>query len=272
MKILVTGCAGFIGMHAAARLLGAGHAVVGIEYLNDYYDPALKESRLRHLVDLPGFEFNRLDLADLPALQEVFARHRFDRILHLAAQAGVRHSLTNPHAYVSSNLAALVDLLEYCRDSKPRTWSTRSSSSVYGANSKQPFSTHDPIDHPVSIYAVTKRSNELMAHSYSHLFALPTTGLRFFTAIRILGPARHVDGAVHRRHPRRPADQRLQPRQDAPRFHLRRRHRRRRGAGAGPLSPQATPGGRQLYRPGAQRRALPPFNIGNNWPVPLMGR
>jgi UDP-glucuronate 4-epimerase len=185
MKILVTGCAGFIGMHAAARLLGAGHAVVGIDNLNDYYDPALKESRLRQLADLPGFEFNRLDLADLPALQAVFTRHRFDRVLHLAAQAGVRHSLINPHAYVSSNLAGFVNMLECCRAQQTAHLVYASSSSVYGANSKQPFSTHDPIDHPVSIYAVTKRSNELMAHSYSHLFALPTTGLRFFT---VYGP------------------------------------------------------------------------------------
>jgi len=185
MKILVTGCAGFIGMHAAARLLGAGHEVVGVDNVNDYYDVALKENRLKHLAALPGFEFNRFDLADLAAMQALFARHRFDRVLHLAAQAGVRHSLTNPHAYVSSNLAAFVNMLECCRAQKTAHLVYASSSSVYGANSKQPFSTDDPIDHPVSIYAVTKRSNELMAHSYSHLFGMPTTGLRFFT---VYGP------------------------------------------------------------------------------------
>jgi UDP-glucuronate 4-epimerase len=159
--------------------------VIGIDNLNDYYDPVLKQSRLKHLASLPGFEFNRFDLADLASLQAVFARHRFDRVLHLAAQAGVRHSLTHPHAYVSSNLASFVNMLECCRAQQAAHLVYASSSSVYGANSKLPFSTHDAIDHPVSLYAVTKRSNELMAHSYSHLFALPTTGLRFFT---VYGP------------------------------------------------------------------------------------
>ena len=185
MKILVTGCAGFIGMHAAARLLAAGHAVVGVDNLNDYYDTRLKEDRLKLLGEHAGFAMQRFDLADLGALNALFAAHRFDRVLHLAAQAGVRHSLTNPHAYVSSNLAAFVNILECCRAQQTAHLVYASSSSVYGANHKQPFSTHDAIDHPVSIYAVTKRANELMAHSYSHLFALPTTGLRFFT---VYGP------------------------------------------------------------------------------------
>ena len=185
MKILVTGCAGFIGMNTAARLLKAGHAVVGIDNVNDYYDVALKENRLKYLGGLGGFEFHRFDLADFAALKDVFAHHRFDRVLHLAAQAGVRYSLVNPHAYVSANLAAFINILECCRAQQTAHFVYASSSSVYGANAKQPFSTHDAIDHPVSLYAATKRANELMAHSYSHLFNLPTTGLRFFT---VYGP------------------------------------------------------------------------------------
>jgi UDP-glucuronate 4-epimerase len=185
MKILVTGCAGFIGMSCARRLLEDGHQVVGVDNVNDYYDVNLKENRLKHLGTYPGFEFNRFDLADYAALCALFARHRFDRVLHLAAQAGVRYSLVNPHAYVSANLAAFINVLEACRAQKTAHLVYASSSSVYGANAKQPFSTSDAIDHPVSLYAATKRANELMAHSYSHLFALPTTGLRFFT---VYGP------------------------------------------------------------------------------------
>jgi UDP-glucuronate 4-epimerase len=185
MKILVTGCAGFIGMNSALRLLKDGHEVVGVDNVNDYYDVNLKENRLKHLGSFPGFEFNRFDLADLAALTALFARHRFDRVLHLAAQAGVRYSLVNPQAYVSANLAAFINVLEACRAQKTPHLVYASSSSVYGANAKQPFSTSDAIDHPVSLYAATKRANELMAHSYSHLFALPTTGLRFFT---VYGP------------------------------------------------------------------------------------
>jgi UDP-glucuronate 4-epimerase len=185
MKILVTGCAGFIGMNSAQRLLEAGHEVVGIDNVNDYYDVSLKENRLKHLGSFPGFEFNRFDLADNAALQSLFARHRFDRVLHLAAQAGVRYSLVNPHAYVSANLAAFINVLEACRAQQTPHLVYASSSSVYGANAKQPFATSDAIDHPVSLYAATKRANELMAHSYSHLFNLPTTGLRFFT---VYGP------------------------------------------------------------------------------------
>ena len=185
MNILVTGCAGFIGMHATARLLAAGHTVVGIDSVNDYYDTTLKESRLRNLAKQAGFEFHRLDLANLPALNAVFAAHRFDRVLHLAAQAGVRYSLINPHAYVSANLAAFINVIECCRAQQTAHFVYASSSSVYGANAKHPFATHDATDHPVSLYAATKRANELMAHSYSHLFGLPTTGLRFFT---VYGP------------------------------------------------------------------------------------
>ncbi len=185
MKILVTGCAGFIGMNASLRLLVGGHTVVGVDNVNDYYDVGLKESRLAELRLHPGFSFERFDLADRILVENVFSRHTFDRVLHLAAQAGVRYSLTNPHAYVSSNLVAFLNILEACRHQKVAHLTYASSSSVYGANAKLPFSTSDPVDHPVSLYAATKRANELMAHSYSHLFALPTTGLRFFT---VYGP------------------------------------------------------------------------------------
>ena len=185
MKILVTGCAGFIGMHSAVRLLQEGHEVVGIDSVNDYYDVGLKEARLENIGKQGNFAFHRFDLADLPLLKGVFAQHHFDRVLHLAAQAGVRYSLLNPHAYVSANLAAFINIMECCRAQQTGHFVYASSSSVYGANAKQPFSTHDAIDHPVSLYAATKRANELMAHSYSHLFNLPTTGLRFFT---VYGP------------------------------------------------------------------------------------
>ena len=185
MKILVTGCAGFIGMHAAARLLAGGHAVVGADSVNDYYDVRLKENRLLELGKQPAFTFERIDLADRSLAEAMFARHRFDRVLHLAAQAGVRYSLTNPHAYVGSNLVAFMNILEGCRHGQVGHLAYASSSSVYGTNAKLPFSTDDPVDHPVSLYAATKRANELMAHTYSHLYSLPTTGLRFFT---VYGP------------------------------------------------------------------------------------
>ena len=185
MKVLVTGCAGFVGMHAALRLLGAGHEVVGADVVNDYYDVRLKENRLLELAKSAKFTFARIDLADRSTVEALFAQHRFDRVLHLAAQAGVRYSLTNPHAYVGSNLVAFMNLIEGCRHQQVGHFVYASSSSVYGANAKLPFSTHDPVDHPVSLYAATKRSNELIAHSYSHLFDLPTTGLRFFT---VYGP------------------------------------------------------------------------------------
>jgi UDP-glucuronate 4-epimerase len=185
MKYLVTGCAGFIGMSASLRLLGAGHEVVGVDNVNDYYDVRLKEARLGELAKHERFSFERFDLSDRALLEGLFLRHRFDRVLHLAAQAGVRYSLTNPQAYVASNLVAFLNMLECCRHNKVPHLTYASSSSVYGANAKLPFSTSDPVDHPVSLYAATKRANELMAHSYSHLFDLPTTGLRFFT---VYGP------------------------------------------------------------------------------------
>ena len=185
MRILVTGCAGFIGMHVSERLLAAGHEVVGLDNMNAYYDPALKQARLARLLPHAGFRFERLDLADRDGMARLFADGRFERVVHLAAQAGVRYSLQNPHAYSDSNLVGFLNVLEGCRHAHCPHLVYASSSSVYGANRKLPFSEHDGADHPVSLYAATKKANELMAHTYSHLFALPCTGLRFFT---VYGP------------------------------------------------------------------------------------
>jgi UDP-glucuronate 4-epimerase len=184
-RILVTGCAGFIGMHVAKRLLERGDRVIGLDNLNPYYDVRLKEARLRALDGHEGFRFEKLDLADRAALETLFRDEPPTRVVNLAAQAGVRYSLQNPHAYVSSNLAGFVNILEACRHGGIEHLVYASTSSVYGANASIPFREDDPVDHPVSLYAATKRSNELMAHAYSHLFALPTTGLRFFT---VYGP------------------------------------------------------------------------------------
>jgi UDP-glucuronate 4-epimerase len=185
MKVLVTGCAGFIGMHVAKRLLERGDRVTGIDNLSDYYDVHLKEARLKRITGIPGFDFQRLDLADAAALEKLFEGQAFDAVVHLAAQPGVRYSLQNPRAYVSSNLVGFVNLLEVCRHAAVKHLVFASSSSVYGGNTRLPFSEHDAVDHPVSLYAATKKSNELMAHAYSHLFRLPVTGLRFFT---VYGP------------------------------------------------------------------------------------
>jgi len=193
MKVLVTGAAGFIGMHTALRLLERGDEVVGIDNLNDYYEVALKEARLARLTDHQGFRFEKLDVADRVGMQTLFARERPQRVIHLAAQAGVRYSLINPHAYVDSNLVGFVNVLEGCRHNKVGHLVYASSSSVYGGNTKMPFSEHDNIDHPISLYAATKKANELMAHTYSHLYALPTTGLRFFT---VYGPWGRPDMAL----------------------------------------------------------------------------
>jgi UDP-glucuronate 4-epimerase len=193
MKVLVTGAAGFIGMHVSQRLLAAGVEVVGLDNLNDYYDPTLKEARLARLQGTPGFSFTRMDVADRPGMAALFERERFDRVCHLAAQAGVRYSLQNPHAYVDANLVGFVNVLEGCRHAGVKHLVYASSSSVYGGNVKMPFSEHDPVEHPVSLYAATKKANELMAHTYSHLFGLPTTGLRFFT---VYGPWGRPDMAA----------------------------------------------------------------------------
>jgi UDP-glucuronate 4-epimerase len=193
MKILVTGAAGFIGMHVALRLSRRGDEVVGVDNLNDYYDVRLKEDRLAVLLSNLKFRFIKMDIADNEAMGELFTRERFDRVINLAAQAGVRYSLENPHAYVSSNIVGFTNILELCRHHDIEHLVYASSSSVYGANTKTPFSVHDCVDHPVSLYAATKKANELMAHTYSHLYGLPTTGLRFFT---VYGPWGRPDMAV----------------------------------------------------------------------------
>jgi UDP-glucuronate 4-epimerase len=193
MKILLTGSAGFIGMATALRLLARGDEVVGLDNLNDYYDVTLKESRLSRLTPHAGFKFVKLDVADRPGMESLFAAEKFDRVIHLAAQAGVRYSLQNPHAYIESNILGFTNVLEGCRHHKVQHLVYASSSSVYGGNTKMPFSEHDSVDHPVSLYAATKKANELMAHTYSHLYRLPTTGLRFFT---VYGPWGRPDMAL----------------------------------------------------------------------------
>ncbi len=185
MKILVTGAAGFIGSTLSIRLLERGDEVIGIDNLNDYYDVNLKLARLERLRNYDRFKFIKLEIADKQAMEELFATEKVQRVMHLAAQAGVRYSLTNPHAYIDSNLVGFINILEGCRHHNVEHLAYASSSSVYGANTKMPFSIHDNIDHPVSLYAATKKANELMAHTYSHLYQLPTTGLRFFT---VYGP------------------------------------------------------------------------------------
>ncbi len=193
MKVLVTGAAGFIGMHVCERLLARGDEVVGVDNLNDYYEVALKEARLARLSAQPGFSLARLDIADRPGMAALFERERPQRAINLAAQAGVRYSLQNPHAYVDSNVVGFVNVLEGCRHAGVEHLVYASSSSIYGGNTRMPFSEHDNVDHPVSLYAATKKANELMAHTYSHLFRLPTTGLRFFT---VYGPWGRPDMAL----------------------------------------------------------------------------
>ncbi len=185
MKVLVTGVAGFIGMHVARRLLERGDEVVGVDNLNDYYDPRLKLARLGQLQPLPGFRSVQADISDRLAMEDLFARERFQRVINLAAQPGVRYSLKNPYAYIQTNLVGFGNILEGCRHNGVEHLVYASSSSVYGANTRMPFSVHDNVDHPVSLYAATKKANELMAHACSHLYALPTTGLRYFT---VYGP------------------------------------------------------------------------------------
>src|SRR5579883_3253546 len=193
MKILLTGAAGFIGYHTALNLLARGHEIVGLDNLNEYYDVTLKNARLQRLQQKSGFRFVKLDLADDGGMKDLFAREKFQRVVHLAAQAGVRYSLQNPHSYVHSNVTGTLNVLEGCRHNDVEHLVYASTSSVYGANTNMPFSPHRIADHPLTIYAATKRANELMAHTYSSLFKLPTTGLRFFT---VYGPWGRPDMAL----------------------------------------------------------------------------
>ncbi len=192
-KVLVTGAAGFIGFHLSRRLLEDGCSVVGLDIINDYYDPAIKHSRLELLRPYERFKFVKIDLADREGMKALFEQEQFDAVVNLAAQAGVRYSLINPHSYVDSNLVGFVNVLEGCRHNKVRHLVFASSSSVYGSNTKMPFSVHDNVDHPVSLYAASKKANELMAHTYSHLYGLSCTGLRFFT---VYGPWGRPDMAL----------------------------------------------------------------------------
>ncbi len=193
-EILVTGAAGFIGFHLTKALIAKGERVCGLDNLNDYYSVQLKKDRLAQLTPLPGFRFAQIDLADQTAMRNLFDSSKFERVVHLAAQAGVRYSLTHPQAYIQSNLVGFTNILEGCRHNQVPHLMYASSSSVYGTNVVQPFSVHDNVDHPVSLYAATKKANELMAHTYSHLFGLPTTGLRFFT---VYGPWGRPDMALY---------------------------------------------------------------------------
>ena len=193
MKVLVTGSAGFIGMHCVERLLARGDEVVGVDNLNDYYDVTLKEARLARIADHEAFRFHRVAVEDRDAMAGIFADEKPDRVIHLAAQAGVRYSLENPHAYIDANLQGFINILEGCRHNDVAHLAYASSSSVYGGNEQMPFSEHHSVDHPVSLYAATKKANELMAHTYSHLYDLPTTGLRFFT---VYGPWGRPDMAL----------------------------------------------------------------------------
>jgi UDP-glucuronate 4-epimerase len=193
MKILVTGTAGFIGFHVAQRLLARGDEVIGLDSVNDYYDVRIKHARMAQLNGQLGYSFIKMDVADREGIDRIFQETRPQRVVHLAAQAGVRYSLTHPHAYIGSNLVGFTNILEGCRHHGVEHLVYASSSSVYGANTKMPFSIHDNVDHPVSLYAATKKANELMAHTYSHLYALPTTGLRFFT---VYGPWGRPDMAL----------------------------------------------------------------------------
>jgi UDP-glucuronate 4-epimerase len=193
VKVVLTGAAGFIGMHTSIKLLERGDTVIGIDNINDYYDVALKKARLERLEKFDNFIFVKADVENKAAIEQVFSDYSPDHVIHLAAQAGVRYSLENPHAYISANIEGFLNILENCRYNNVKHLTYASSSSVYGGNTKLPFSEHDNVDHPVSLYAATKKSNELMAHTYSHLFNLPTTGLRFFT---VYGPWGRPDMAL----------------------------------------------------------------------------
>ena len=193
MTLLVTGAAGFVGFHTAKALLDRGDTVVGLDNFNDYYDVSLKDARAAILDEYPNFDMARIDLGDREAMEALFAKHRFDKVVHLAAQAGVRYSIENPHAYIHSNIVGTLNVLEGCRHNDVEHLVYASSSSVYGANTAMPFSVHQNVDHPLALYGATKKANELMAHSYSNLYGLPTTGLRFFT---VYGPFGRPDMAL----------------------------------------------------------------------------
>jgi len=193
MHVLVTGVAGFIGFHLGKRLLEKGHTVIGLDNLNAYYDVRLKEGRLKQLEPFEAFSFLKLDMSDRKGMKEVFSKYRFDRVINLAAQAGVRYSITDPHTYIDSNIKGFLHILEGCRHTEVPHLVYASSSSVYGLNTQMPFSVHHNVDHPISLYAATKKAGELMAHTYSHLYGLPTTGLRFFT---VYGPWGRPDMAL----------------------------------------------------------------------------
>ena len=193
MKILVTGAAGFIGFHAAKQLLNRGDTVVGLDNFNDYYDVSLKESRAAVLDGYDSFSMHRIDLADRDAIESMFKKEQFDKVVHLAAQAGVRYSIENPHSYIQSNIVGMLHILEGCRHHKVKHLVYASSSSIYGSNTAMPFSIHQNVDHPLALYGATKKANELMAHTYSNLYELPTTGLRFFT---VYGPYGRPDMAL----------------------------------------------------------------------------
>jgi UDP-glucuronate 4-epimerase len=209
MKIMVTGAAGFIGFHVSKRLLERGDEVIGIDNLNEYYEVSLKEARLAELHDDLGFVFHKVDLADREAIDNLFAGQEPQRVINLAAQAGVRYSIENPHAYVDANLVGFVNILEGCRHNEVEHLVYASSSSVYGSNKNLPFSVAHSVDHPISLYAATKKANELMAHTYSHLYGLPTTGLRFFYRVRPLGAPRYGAVLIRQGDHRRPANRRV---------------------------------------------------------------
>ena len=268
MHVLVTGAAGFIGFHLSKRLIAEGHTVVGIDNLNDYYSVQLKRDRLAQLQALPGFTFEHTDLADDAALEAVFGRNTFSHVVNLAAQAGVRYSLINPKSYVQSNLVGFGNLLECCRHGKVEHLVFASSSSVYGMNTSMPFSVHDNVDHPVSLYAASKKANELMAHTYSHLYRLPATGLRFFT---VYGPWGRPDMALYLfTKPSSPGNpSRSSTKQNAPRLYLHRRHHRRRDARHGPHPPARSAWDSAKPNPSTSTAPWRIYNIGNNNTVEL---